>query len=204
MQAEPDVYTILAAVSFDSTGSLALCEATRTAVQRRSPELHVVYVLPTHGSPYSSRAAAALHGKLADARTALRTRIERTTVPRTLRVQGHVRAGAPVTGILQVAAEIDADLIVVGGDEHTRLRQLILGSVAESVVRQAHCPVLVAIRNAQSDAERPAAIDPRCRACLQIRAATMNATLWCERHSRARLRPHLYEPSRPRRPPAWT
>jgi nucleotide-binding universal stress UspA family protein len=47
--------------------------------------------------------------------------------------------------ILELAAEIDADLLVVGTDRHTLLRKFILGSVAESVLREAHCPVLVAM-----------------------------------------------------------
>jgi nucleotide-binding universal stress UspA family protein len=45
--------------------------------------------------------------------------------------------------ILEVAAEVDADLIVVGTHGRSGLRRMILGSVADKVVRGTHRPVLV-------------------------------------------------------------
>jgi nucleotide-binding universal stress UspA family protein len=50
--------------------------------------------------------------------------------------------GDPVTEILRVAAEIDASLIVMGTHGQTGLQHLLMGSVAEQVVRKAPCPVL--------------------------------------------------------------
>jgi nucleotide-binding universal stress UspA family protein len=44
--------------------------------------------------------------------------------------------------ILQVADEIGADLIVLGTHGRTGLGRLLMGSVAEQVVRRARCPVL--------------------------------------------------------------
>jgi nucleotide-binding universal stress UspA family protein len=45
--------------------------------------------------------------------------------------------------ILWVAEEIDAGLIVMGTRGHGGLRRALMGSVSDSVVRHAHCPVLV-------------------------------------------------------------
>jgi universal stress protein A len=50
--------------------------------------------------------------------------------------------GDPVAGILRVAEETSADLIVMGTHGRTGLSRLFMGSVAEQVVRQARCPVL--------------------------------------------------------------
>jgi nucleotide-binding universal stress UspA family protein len=50
--------------------------------------------------------------------------------------------GDPATVILEVAQEIGADLIVMGTHGRTGLRRLLMGSVAEPVVRTASCPVL--------------------------------------------------------------
>lgn len=60
----------------------------------------------------------------------------------------HVREGRAVAGILAVGAEVDADLIVIATHGLTGLAHVLLGSVAERVVRRAECPVLtVKVRN---------------------------------------------------------
>lgn len=50
--------------------------------------------------------------------------------------------GAPDVEIVQYAKEVEADMVVLGTHGHTGLMRVLLGSVAESVVRKAHCPVL--------------------------------------------------------------
>ncbi|MCB1056299.1 MAG: universal stress protein [Acidobacteria bacterium] len=52
------------------------------------------------------------------------------------------RGIAPATVILEYAAEIEADLIVLGTHGRRGLGRLVLGSVAEEIVRLAECPVL--------------------------------------------------------------
>jgi universal stress protein A len=54
-----------------------------------------------------------------------------------------VRSGAPAAMIAETAADESADLIVVGTNGRSGLDRLIVGSVAERVVRIAPCPVLV-------------------------------------------------------------
>ncbi|HEY1378305.1 MAG TPA: universal stress protein [Gemmataceae bacterium] len=49
----------------------------------------------------------------------------------------------PVTAILRAAADFDCDLIVLGTHGVSRWKRLLVGSIAEQVVRQAACPVLV-------------------------------------------------------------
>jgi nucleotide-binding universal stress UspA family protein len=49
----------------------------------------------------------------------------------------------PATAITKTAASRNCDLIVLASHGHHGLRRLLTGSVAERVVREAHCPVLV-------------------------------------------------------------
>jgi nucleotide-binding universal stress UspA family protein len=51
--------------------------------------------------------------------------------------------GQPAVEILDAATKLDADLIVMGSHGPTGLGRLVVGSVAESVMRTANCPVLV-------------------------------------------------------------
>jgi len=54
-----------------------------------------------------------------------------------------VRFGKPFDEITRGAKDFGASLIVLATHGHTGLKRVYLGSVAERVVRHAHCPVLV-------------------------------------------------------------
>jgi universal stress protein A len=47
------------------------------------------------------------------------------------------------SGIVEVAKELDADLIVIASHGRKGLKRLLMGSVAESVMRDATCPVVM-------------------------------------------------------------
>lgn len=53
------------------------------------------------------------------------------------------RTGSPRQEILSVSIEWDADLIVMGTHGRTGFDHFISGSVSESVLRRANCPVLI-------------------------------------------------------------
>jgi len=53
-----------------------------------------------------------------------------------------IRDGTAPAVILDTADDCKADLIVMGTHGRTGLKRLFLGSVAELVLRRAHCPVL--------------------------------------------------------------
>ncbi len=57
-------------------------------------------------------------------------------------VEHVLEEGDPATAILQVAQERQCGLIVMGSHGRTGLGRLLMGSVAEQVVRKAFCPVL--------------------------------------------------------------
>ncbi len=55
----------------------------------------------------------------------------------------HLRMGAVDLEIVALAEELGADLIVMGSRGLGGVRRALMGSVSDSVVRHAHCPVLV-------------------------------------------------------------
>lgn len=55
----------------------------------------------------------------------------------------HTDFGDPAEKIVALARHVDADLIIVGTHGRTGIKRMILGSVAERIVRLAGCPVLV-------------------------------------------------------------
>jgi len=58
-------------------------------------------------------------------------------------VQAVVRLGLPASEIVEVAQELQSDLIVLSTHGRSGLAHVLLGSTAEKVVRHAPCPVLV-------------------------------------------------------------
>ncbi len=63
-------------------------------------------------------------------------------VPEKLQASREVISGRPFLEIIRVAKERKSELIVIGTHGRGALKQMLLGSVAEKVVRKAPCPVL--------------------------------------------------------------
>jgi nucleotide-binding universal stress UspA family protein len=74
-----------------------------------------------------------------------------------LLVRTHLKTGTPASAIVETAVETDADLIVIGTHGRTGLDRLLIGSVAERVVRLAPCPVLTVKPRIAPQAQRAAA-----------------------------------------------
>jgi len=73
----------------------------------------------------------------------VRRQLNQLDVPPGVLAERRLEEGAEVDQILRVAEEVHADLIVIGTHGRTGLPRLLMGSVAEQVLRQAACPVLV-------------------------------------------------------------
>ncbi len=58
-------------------------------------------------------------------------------------IETAIEIGSPSKTIVTYADRIDADTIVIGSHGRTGLSRVLLGSVAESVVRRAPCPVVI-------------------------------------------------------------
>jgi nucleotide-binding universal stress UspA family protein len=55
----------------------------------------------------------------------------------------HVLAGHPVRDIVELAAELKADLLVIGATGHSAFYERMIGSRADRLIQLASCPVLV-------------------------------------------------------------
>ena len=96
-------------------------------------------------------------------------------------VRGHLTEGDPAREIVRVAAQIDAGLVIVATAGRRGVSHLLLGSVAEKVVRTAGCPVLVVRPKNHHLAVEPT-VEPPCSDCERARAATPPQA-WCARHA---------------------
>jgi nucleotide-binding universal stress UspA family protein len=61
-------------------------------------------------------------------------------------INAHLEFGVPDTAIIVLAEELGAGLIVMGSRGLGGVRRALMGSISDSVVRHAHCPVLVVRR----------------------------------------------------------
>jgi nucleotide-binding universal stress UspA family protein len=74
---------------------------------------------------------------------ALKDHLREVYVPDcSLQVEYRAREGPPAAEILRTASENLCDLVVLGTHGRTGLTRLVAGSVAETVMRKAGCPVL--------------------------------------------------------------
>jgi nucleotide-binding universal stress UspA family protein len=70
------------------------------------------------------------------------------------RIRYTVRQGSPFVEIIATAREEEADLLVVGTHGRGAIAHMLLGSVAERIVRKSPCPVLT-VRQGEHDFVMP-------------------------------------------------
>lgn len=68
-----------------------------------------------------------------------------------------IREGSPAKVIADVARELASDLLVISTHGYTGLKHVLMGSIAEHVVRYAPCPVLVVRQQEQEFVKTPEA-----------------------------------------------
>ncbi|QYJ15653.1 Putative universal stress protein [Rubrobacter xylanophilus DSM 9941] len=111
--------------------------------------LHLVYVLPAALHPpyphffQRERVESEMEKLREEARGFLERQRERLEAVGAKVEEAHLREGRADEEIVRLAEELGAGLIVVGSRGLTSLRRALMGSVSDSVVRHAHCPVLV-------------------------------------------------------------
>jgi len=112
-------------------------EANRKRVAARSKPTIGAILAPTDFSPESRRALD--YASLLLKMRKLAAKIDFGGVPHRTEIQ----VGRPAEQICQYADDRGIDLIIASTHGHTGWAHVLIGSVAEHVVRYAHCPVLV-------------------------------------------------------------
>jgi nucleotide-binding universal stress UspA family protein len=153
---------ILLASDGSETGTHAMEVAVEFCEQTGS-ELHLVYVgedaysatlvYPEAADPeWVEREGPVLTGQLQQqfeqmSRRVLDTQAEKVREAGGTIAQAHLRMGEAATEIVDLAEELGAGLVVLGSRGLGGIRRALIGSVSDSVVRHAHCPVLVVRKN---------------------------------------------------------
>ena len=142
--------TILLATDGSKQAELAARTAADIAATTNS-ELHMVtvarhehahvYDLPEEPGDVQKSLYEAIERKARELLDEQVKKIEQSggTIPQEV----HLLRGRPDREIVHLAEEIGAGLIVIGSRGQGGVRRALMGSVSDSVVRQAHCPVLI-------------------------------------------------------------
>jgi len=144
----PAVNRVLVPIDFSPSARAALEYATFLA-GKFGAELHVLHVWepPGYVGPDTLALLPVAAGQPGwdQTRTEVRREVEHfltKSATRPPHLDVRVEAGEPSDTILQIAKEGGADLIVMGTHGRTGLSRLLIGSVAEAVLRRSTCPVL--------------------------------------------------------------
>ena len=143
--------TVLLAIDGSTEASLATEAAVEIAIKTRS-ELHLVYVSsePPLTALYMGETLQGvpdLEGELESARRAaqgvLDAAVRKVHSLGGAVAQAHLMEGRAPQEIVSLAEDSGIGLIVMGSRGRGGVSRTLMGSVSDSVVRHAHCPVLV-------------------------------------------------------------
>lgn len=195
----PKISRIVVGYDYSPIADLALERAFELGSHEAHAEIHVVTVIMlgeaasagVEGVPvYPTISVEASHDILEARAQKLAEEWKKRTGKSFERLITHVRSESPATEIAQLAADLEAKVIVVGTHGRRGLRRFLLGSVAEGVVRLAPCEVLV-VRPQDSEADVPK-IEPPCPRCVEERKASGGKEYWCEQHRERHGQRHTY------------
>lgn len=135
--------TILVATDFSETAEKAVDYAAQLAT-KLGAKLAVVTAVATPVVGMSEVAVAISVGTIEEVIAENQAAMDRLIAKYrgVLDLEPVVRNGDPQTVILDAVGLVGADLLVIGTHGRTGLKRLLLGSVAEQVIRHAKCPVL--------------------------------------------------------------
>jgi nucleotide-binding universal stress UspA family protein len=149
---------VLIPVDFSDTSLQALDYAIQLA-EPFEPEFLVLFVVePVYlAAPFDLYGSVNL-GRLLDEQRRIGCRqlerLVRNLRKRQLRARSLIQTGSPHQAIVDSAKRIKADLIVMATHGRSGLPHVLLGSVAERVVRNAPCPVLTVNRSTRPVSSR--------------------------------------------------
>jgi nucleotide-binding universal stress UspA family protein len=177
--------TVLAAIDFSEASNLVVEHALAMARQTDAHEIHFLHVRPIPSDEADTHARQIEFEEWLDARVR-----DNGSVPYTVKVVAHEAYGDAADVIVEMAGDLLASTVVVGTHGRKGFERMVMGSVAEPVVRNAGCPVLV-VRPQMHNQPAPC-IEPPCSRCVERRAQSGGEQLWCEQHSEKHGRRHTY------------
>lgn len=145
MQPELVLRRILVPVDFTETSDRALDYAVALAAKFQA-EVFVMhaYEIPIYGFPDGAFVATGdVAARLATAAESALESLVQSRKDKGVKLVAALRTGIPWEEANSFAAEIDADLIVIGTHGRRGLARALLGSVSENVIRTTPRPVLV-------------------------------------------------------------
>lgn len=187
MTPKPLRTVLIAAVDRSPGADQVLHTASEMARVIPGAELHVVHAVDVGPPPHVL--AIPLVDVIRDARAFLENVMDRMGARLPAKSISHLTVGAPAERILQLASDLDADLIVVGTQSKNALERVLLGSVSRAVTAKARCAVLVA---RAKDYDAVPELEPPCPSCVAVQRASQGDTLWCERHSHRHAQGHVH------------
>jgi len=189
---------IVVGVDFEPQGDLALDQAIMIAASNPNAEIHALYVDKDFKSAENEVSADGTLPNTHIDRLEERCRVRMQTAEQQRgklgfkRLVTHFSLGTPAEQLVQLAGDVDADIIILGTHNRQGIKRLVLGSVAEKVVKIARCPVyIVRPKDHEALGDIPE-IEPPCPDCTAKQKETDGAELWCERHARARFHPRTH------------
>ncbi len=141
-----DKLNVLIPVDFSETSRRALAWAFDYAM--RAPcELHVLHVVESHFDDILRQDLTPIDTELRQAVTQTQAELHRMLPDEADRrqvtpIHHHSSTGKPSAEILLIAEKIGADMIVMGTHGRSGVAGLLIGSVAEKIVKHADCPVV--------------------------------------------------------------
>jgi universal stress protein A len=135
---------ILVPVDFSNHATLALAEAADLA-HKYQADLTVVYVIPQaifHPDWATDMEDAIDVSDITEEAKKVLTDMVAPYRQEELSITEHVLSGGPYIEIVRMAKRIRADLIVMGAHGTAGAKPVLMGSVAEQVMREAPCSVL--------------------------------------------------------------
>jgi nucleotide-binding universal stress UspA family protein len=139
--------TILAAVDFDPLCQTTLDAAAHCARRGGANRVHVVHVvrpIPAWAVGSKSSAVPVVERAFDEAFQETKRRVETLSAPaESFAITHETLIGPPAPTLVQTARAIGAGLIVLAGHDRTGVDRFLSGSVANAVLRSAHCPVLI-------------------------------------------------------------
>lgn len=140
-----EIRQLLVAVDFSKVSANAFVYAAELA-RRLQAGLKVVHAVPMQAASLPMEGGAVyledLQAKQVEEAKLKLAEFVQANLAAGGNIEQCVRSGDPATEINRAAEELGADLIVVGTHGRTGLGHLLMGSVAESVLREADVPVL--------------------------------------------------------------